>query len=128
MAEHKIKRGVRVITFEVEIEGKTGKEKINMALDTGASYVMIPRNFAEILGYESDATTKKIPIITASGVEKAPLIILKSVSVLGKKAENVHAVVHNLPDKSYVDGLLGLSYLINFDICLYFRKEVLEIN
>ncbi len=99
-----------------------------MALDTGARYVIMTWNFAEILGYESDATTKRIPIITASSVEKVPLIILKSVSVLGKKAENAPAVVYNFIDKSYVDGLLGLSYLMNFDIYLYFRKDVLKIN
>jgi predicted aspartyl protease len=130
--------------LEAEINGKSGTDSIKMALDTGATYVMIPWEFAEILGYEPEVSRKRIPMITASqsytmrafetnfsngsGIEKAPVITLDSITVLGKKAEDVPAVVHDLPQRSYVDGLLGLSYLKNFDTQLYFKKGILEIN
>lgn len=67
-------------------------------------------------------------MITASGVEKAPLITLKAVDVLGRRAENIKAIVHDLPQESYVDGLLGLSFLKNFKVCLDFREGILEIE
>jgi len=67
-------------------------------------------------------------IITASGVEKAPLVTLKSISVMAKKALDVKAVVHDLPPESYVDGLLGLSFLRRFKICLDFRGGIFEIE
>jgi len=35
---------------------------------------------------------------------------------------------NNLPEKSYVDGLLGLSFLRSFKVCLDFREGVLEIE
>jgi hypothetical protein len=36
-------------------------------------------------------------------------------------------VVHDLPPKSRVDGLLGLSFLSNFNIHLLLRDGLLEI-
>jgi clan AA aspartic protease (TIGR02281 family) len=123
-----LKKNVNIIVLEAEIKGKSGTDSIKMALDTGATYVMIPWEFAEILGYAPEVSRKRIPMITASGIEKAPVITLDSITVLGKKAEDVPAVVHDLPQRSYVDGLLGLSYLRNFDTQLYFKKGILEIN
>jgi len=125
---YQLKKNINVITLEAEISGRLGIRTIKMALDTGATYVMLPWEYAEILGYEPNLSTKKISIITASGIERALLITLNSITVLGKKAENVSAVIHDLPQESYVNGLLGLSYLKNFDTCLYFKKEILEIS
>jgi len=47
-----------------------------MALDTGATYTMIPLEIAEALGFEPAMSKRKVDVITASGVEKAPLVIL----------------------------------------------------
>lgn len=91
-----------------------------MALDTGATYTMIPWDIAEALGYEPALSQRRVDIITASGIQKAPLVTLNSISVLGKEARNVDCVVHDLPQASRVDGLLGLSFIRNFPI----RKEV----
>lgn len=107
-----------IILLELKIEGIDGVRTLKVALDTGATYVMIPWDIAEILGYEPGLSKERINMTTASGVEKVPLITLNSVKVLGKKAENVKAIVHDLPPRSYVDGLLGLSFLRNFRICL----------
>lgn len=49
-------------------------------------------------------------------------------SVLGMKVYNVEALIHDLPKESYVEGLLGLSFLRNFKVCLDFRKGVLKIE
>ena len=104
------------------------RKKIDMALDTGATYTMIPWDVAEVLGYKPDLSKERIELITASGVERAPMIILNSISISGKRARNVKVVVHDLPPKSYVDGLLGLSFLRNFKINLDFKNGILEIE
>jgi len=104
------------------------KKKIDMALDTGATYTMIPWDIAEVLGYKPDLSKERIELITASGVERAPIITLNSISVSDKRARNIKVVVHDLPPKSYVDGLLGLSFLRNFKISLDFRNGFLEIE
>jgi len=104
------------------------KKKIDMALDTGATYTMIPWGIAEVLGYTPELKKERIELITASGVEKAPLITLKSISILKKKAEDVKTIVHDLPPKSYVDGLLGLSFLKQFKLTIDFKKGILELE
>ncbi len=99
--------------------------RILMALDTGATYTMIPWDIAEAIGYEPAYSRT---IITASGVEKAPLIVVDRLSVLGKEARDVECVVHDLPEASRIDGLLGLSFLRKFRICIDFRNGILEIK
>ena len=122
-----------IIALYVGIKGNKRNKgnmviRSKMALDTGATYLMVSWEMAEVLGYEPELSKERIDMTTASGVEKVPLITLKSVSVLGKRARNVKAIVHDLPPRSYVDGLLGLSFLKNFKVCLDFRKGILEIE
>jgi clan AA aspartic protease (TIGR02281 family) len=117
-----------VIVLDVEIEGAAEITTKRLALDTGATYMLIPWAVAELLGYDPLISEERITLITASGVETAPIIELKSVSVLGRKATNVKAVVHDLPQRSYVDGLLGLSVLRNFKVILDFKNGILEIE
>jgi hypothetical protein len=54
--------------------------------------------------------------------------IVNRVSVLGKEMRDEPCIVHDLPETSRVDGLLGLSFLRRFKICLDFRGGVLEIE
>ena len=118
-----------VIVITSTLTGINGKKKkIDMALDTGATYTMIPWDIAEVLGYKPGLSKKRVELITASGVERSPLITLNSISILKKKAKGVKTIVHDLPQKSYVDGLLGLSYLRNFEVKLNFKNGILEID
>ena len=118
-----------VIVLDVAIKGK-GKviENARMALDTGATYIMIPWKIANVLGLEPEIVKERIDITTASGVEKVPQVELESVSVLGKIANNIKAIVHDLPQKSYVDGLLGLSFLRHFNLYISFKDGYLELK
>ena len=79
-----------VIILTTLLEGKgNSKQKIRIALDTGATYTMIPWKTAEVLGLEPELSKERIEIITASRVEKAPLVTLKSIVVLRKRIEGV---------------------------------------
>lgn len=127
MPEFELPPQVPVITAYARL-ANTQVRRLLMALDTGATYTMIPWDIAEALGYEPAISRRKMDIITASGVEKAPLITLSSISALGKEAKNVNCVVHDLPQASRVEGLLGLSFLKNFTVLLDFRRGLLRID
>ena len=121
MMVHTFEREAPVIVIDVTLYGD-GRKKLEMALDTGATYVMIPWEIADVLGYRPESSKERITLVTPSGIEKVPLVTVQSVSVLGKSANDVKAVVHDLPQRSYVDGLLGLSFLKNFRLAIDFRE------
>ena len=99
-----------------------------MMLDTGATYVSIPTSVALGLGYDIDHPESTLPIITASGVVRAPIITLESIEVLGVKAINVKAMCMDMPGSMSFAGLLGLSFLRNFDVDLHFRSGAIHFR
>lgn len=117
-----------LIALEVEIFRGEKSRIVRMALDTGATYLMLPWDVAEVLGYDPAASSKRISITTASGVERVPLLTLDRVKVLGKEVDRVEAICHSLPPQSAVDGLLGLSFLKHFDVDLHFLQRRLEFH
>jgi len=74
-----------IIAVDITLEGKRGtKRRIKVALDTGATYTMIPWEIAEALGYKPEISKDKVTLITASGVETAPVIEVRKVKFLMK--------------------------------------------
>ena len=124
----KLDPGAGLITVEVEIFRRAKSRVVRMALDTGATYLMVPWHVLEVLRYSPARVRQKISITTASGIEIAPLLILDKVKVLGKTVPGVPAICHDLPPQSPVDGLLGLSFLKWFDIDLHFRSGRLGLK
>ena len=107
----KINPDTNIINIPITLFGENGSLDINAALDTGASYIMIPWGVAEKLGYDPARSRKTIHITTASGTEKVPLITIKKINALGVSKENVLAVCHDMPPQTSIYALLGLSFL-----------------
>lgn len=128
MVVYNFDRDSPVIVLFVKLFGSKGTRRVKMALDTGATYVLIPYHIAESLGYDPASSMDRVPLTTASGVEIVPLITLESVSLLGKKVENVQTVCHDLPPTGHIDGLLGLSYFRGFRMKLDFVEGILQID
>jgi len=114
-----------IIILEVSL----GKDnyRIDMALDTGASYVMLPWHVAEYLGYDI-LSKKRERIVTASGTEIVPVINIDEMTVANANARNVEAVCHDMPPESSIQGLIGLSFLRNFKVLIDFKKGYLSIE
>jgi clan AA aspartic protease (TIGR02281 family) len=118
-----------VIAVDITLEGEGGiKRRIKVALDTGATYTMIPWEIAEALGYKPEISRERVTLITASGVETTPLIEIKRIKFLDQNIDNVQVVCHDLPPKSYVVGLLGSSFLRHFKITIDYLNGILEIS
>lgn len=128
MARYNFDAKLPVIVIDVLIENKNIKKKVKMALDTGATYVLISWDVAEALNLNPAFCEKRADIITASGTERAPLLTVDMIRFVDKATNNVNVLVHDLPPKSYVDGLLGLSFLRNFDLRINFREGYLELE
>jgi predicted aspartyl protease len=118
-----------IIELDIILYGEGGtKRRIKAALDTGATYTMIPWDIAEARDYKPEISKEKVTLITASGVETAPVVEIKKIKFMDENVDNVPVVCHDLPPKSYVVGLLGSSFLRHFKIIIDYRKGSLEIT
>lgn len=106
------------IIVDAEIVGQTSIIT-KLVLDTGASFVVLPWKLALAIGLKIDPQ-KTIQTTTATAVETVPQVIIPQISVLGKKAINVEAIIKDLPPEAPIDGLLGLSFLKNFKLTINF--------
>ena len=129
MAQLKFDPSQGVVVVSPLLEGERSlKRKTKMVLDTGATYVMISWELAERLGLKPQKAKKWVNLTTASTVERSPVVKVKAMTVLGHEAKNVEVAVKNLPKEAYVDGLLGLSFLKNFDLRINFKEGFLELS
>jgi len=119
-----------LIIVNMAIEGLDGEELriLPVALDTGASFTIIPWDIAISLGYDPARVTRRRRIITGSGVEYAPVITVRKLTAIGESIANIEVLCHDLPEDSKVDGLLGLNFLRHFDIDISFSKGTVDIR
>ena len=99
-----------------------------VALDTGATTTSIPRYVASALGYNISKPKRIEEIVTGSDVEKAPIIEIKALTAIGQTIENIEVMCHDLPLEAYVEGVLGLNFLMNFDVHISFSKGTIELT
>lgn len=112
------------VTFCVEDNLKT----LSMILDTGATYTMFPFETARALGLDPSVPRRKIEIVTASTIEYRPIIVVPSVRAFGFEVRNLEVACHDLPPRAPCDGLLGLNFLRQFNILLYFPQNNYEVG
>jgi len=117
-----------IIIIDVVLSKMPRQRRVRMAIDTGATHVLIPWEVAESLGLKPEVSRERIEIITASGIEKVPVVDIPLIKVGSSEAKNVKAMVHDLPPKSYVDGLLGLSFLKKFNLNINFKEGFFELK
>jgi len=87
-----------------------GRAVAPFMVDTGASYVLLPRAVAEEAGVEAGPDARTMRFTTANGVVEQPIVTLDSVELGSAQADDVPASV----SPSMEIGLLGLSFLNRF--------------
>lgn len=118
-----------VIILRVGIQGKAKQRLyLRMALDTGASLTVIPWAAAERLGYDPARSRQRVQFMTGSGMEAAPLFAVEEMEALGVRIDHVPVLCHDLPQRSFVDGLLGLSFLRYCRLSIDFGKGLLQLE
>jgi clan AA aspartic protease (TIGR02281 family) len=79
-------------------------------IDTGASYVLVPKAVADEAGVDMGPETRTMRFSTANGVVEHPVVMLDSVELGTARAEQVPASV----SEGMEIGLLGLSFFNRF--------------
>ncbi|MBM4034983.1 MAG: TIGR02281 family clan AA aspartic protease [Planctomycetes bacterium] len=114
------------ILLYVRAVGPAGATELLTALDTGATYTMIPTEDALDLGYDLAAAPRE-EVMTANGLIQAPRIVLQEVSIGDLRARNVEALCHNMPG-AQVSALLGLNFLESIRVNIDLKGRVLELE
>ena len=111
----------------IGIDGNSFRD-IEVALDTAATTTSIPIYVASALGYNISNPKKIEEVVTGSGVEEVPIIEIKGLTAIGQTIENIEVMCHDLPLEAYVEGVLGLNFLMNFDVNISFSKGIIELT
>lgn len=98
------------------IEGQNGKAYPKLLVDTGSVYTIISQELLEFIGSSPAIASKRQRIITGSGYEVVPVVSIETFSCFSKSLKDFAVLGHTLPFGVYVDGLLGMDFLSNFDI------------
>ena len=96
------------------------KVKAVLMMDTGASIIVLSKRIGDELGLDTTDTGKDVMVLKlADGrTTNAKAIVLDSVKIGDVEAKKIMAAVllDQLPDPSFKDGLLGMSFLSRFNI------------
>ena len=93
-------------------------------IDTGASYVLVPKAVADEAGIQVGADTRKMQFTTANGVVENALVTLDSVELGTAMVEDVPASI----SPSLQIGLLGLSFFNHFTYQIDAANGVLTLT
>ena len=119
-----------VIALPIKVMGIDRKSfrDIEVALDTGASTTSIPRYVASALGYNISKPKRIVEVVTGSGIEKMPVIEIKGLTAIGQTIEDIEVMCFDLPLEAPVEGVLGLNFLMNFDVHISFSRGTIELT
>lgn len=106
--------------------GPVGIQGLYGLLDTGALFVTLPRSVALALGYDLLSAPLE-RVTTASGVIRAPKIILSRVGLSELEEVNVPALCVDLPGRS-VTALIGMNLISRFNVTLDATHRELRIS
>ncbi len=102
---------------------------LRMALDTGASFVLLAHEPLQALGYDLTIA----PLVRLYGFQVQPanavLVTLERFGIIGAEVDNVECLAFPLAPQLGVDGLVGLNYLRRFHrIALDFTAGTLVLE
>ncbi|MDX2259342.1 MAG: aspartyl protease family protein [Hyphomicrobiaceae bacterium] len=109
-----------VTKVKLKINGAEG----TFIVDTGASFVSVPRSFASKANAQV-VKADKVTLLTANGLTSASLASV-DVQLAGLSAKAVPAVVMDKDFGHGIDGLLGMSFLSRFTMVMDSRELQLK--
>ena len=115
MRVYKAEKIGALLLIRVFIEGTSGKAYPRLLLDTGSAYTLISKEILESIGCSPALLRRTQRIITGSGYEIVPVVPVNRFHCLGSLLENFEIIAHTLPFGAYVDGLLGMDFLSQFE-------------
>ncbi len=126
MANFSYRIDKRLIVIPVTLYGKTGHLTTEFILDTGSSFNIVDHSLVSALGYSAREGTGLSVVSSAAGKERGYRLVLKGLETLGKHLKAPEVACHDLKEHG-VEGLIGMSFLGEFDWCLHPARKVISL-
>jgi predicted aspartyl protease len=110
------------------VKGPAGTKVINLLLDTGSTYTILPVEVLESIGISPAASAEHERIATGSGYIIAPKVTVRSFSTLGKEFRRTKVIAHTLPFGGPIDGLLGMDILYRLKAKIATGTGIVEVG
>lgn len=117
-----------LIPIFVTLNGKKGVVRVQGIIDTGSTFVDIPPEVAETLGYDVKKGEGMVEVSTTGGMRSVPVITLDEVSVLGKTAPQIKATISQFTDESRINCLIGMTFLRGFTLSIDYTTGTLKLD
>jgi predicted aspartyl protease len=126
MKIYRLQRSGNLCWLKTAIGNQNGEVSIfRLLVDTGASITILPERPLKSLGYDFKAD--KIRLVGANGPFDAPLIKVAWINCLGVRAENFSVGIHTLSGMSYLDGVLGMDFLVKYQCAIFPAENVIRM-
>jgi clan AA aspartic protease (TIGR02281 family) len=97
--------------------------------DTGAAWMAISRDVAELLGIDLRRPLRRQEVLIAHRQSiQAPVVRLDEVHVGGHRVRGLEALVLQSPEELRIDGLLGVNFLERFRPTFEFDTATLVLR
>lgn len=126
MADFSYSVDKRLIIVPVKISSLTHFIDAKFVLDTGASHTIVDYRLAASLGYSKDTALAKSTVSSAAGREEGYRTRVESIEALGKKITPFEIACHPLFEQG-VEGLLGMTFLEQFEFCIFPTRQIIRI-
>ncbi len=117
-----------LIIVKARIWGPRGMTPVSLALDTGSAHTVIAAGLIDDLGYNPRQGEQIATVRTAVGKEQGYLLRISRFWALGFAVSDFRVHVFDLPDGFGIDGLIGLSFLRQFNVELRLAEGRLLVD
>jgi predicted aspartyl protease len=104
-----------LIIVTARIWGPYGDKPLSLAVDTAATHTHIVPDILDDLGYSARDGDQATAVRSAIGSEPGFMMRATRFAALGFTTKDFRVHVHDLPEGIGIDGLLGLSFLKQFN-------------
>ena len=118
-----------LIIVPARVWGPRGEgPRLNMVLDTGAAETVVVPEVLDELGYSARAAERRTVMRSAVGREEGYLIHVDRFACLGFGFSDFEIHAHDLPEGWGIHGLIGLTFLRQFNCELRMREGLVLVD
>jgi predicted aspartyl protease len=100
---------------------------IQLLVDTGATQTGLPREFLQDIGCLITPQTPTRRITTGNGIINLPIVRIPWINCLGEQVAELPVLALQLPVSGYINGVLGMDFLSQFQAIIDIGKSQITI-